>query len=778
MLRTLSIALAVFALAALFVLPDARPASLAALYGQSMLAVEVTPPGETGEGSQLSLWEYVLDSPHYVETEAGGARFAIAAATIEDSATEVADRDNQSFVDALSRGLRQYVTGERGLELEVIGPEVSGGRGASFELSIAGKRLQLEYRASVGSADAGANVSEPADGSTASGDAGSGDAGSGDAGSGDAGSGTSGTEGISDERPESRDLVTQGSETGEARTANASTSTQAATFSFPDWRPAGPLSLLPPLIAIALAILSRRPVISLFSGVLAGALLLRWSTDAGLIQKTFGGLQDVVTIFLWREFSDQSRLKVVGFVVAMLAMVGVVTKNGGIRGVMNWVAKYAKSARSTQLAASLMGLVVFFDDYANTILVGSTMRPLTDRFRVAREKLAYIVDSTAAPVAGLSIFSTWIAFEVSTFSAQLPLAGLAPDAGYAVFMETLPYRFYCLLSLAMVFMVAASGRDFGPMLAAERRARSTGRVVREGGNPMVGESATDMEPAPGITIRAWRAVLPLTVFIGATVWTILQTGGAFAKDAPQLLSVSGFSAVLGAADSYEALWYGSLLGFATAVIASLAAGLRLEILDAAWKTLRSMGIALAILYLAWMIGAVCGELGTAGYLTVMLDGIDYPLFLPVVLFLMAGAIAFATGSSWSTMSILLPLVVGLSFTLGERTDIGGHALMVLAIGAVLEGAIFGDHCSPISDTTVLSSVACASDHIDHVHTQAPYSLLVMVVAILAGYLPAALFGAPPALSLLLGVACLALFLRFFGKRSDTVPDTALLDSNN
>ncbi|HIG12044.1 MAG TPA: Na+/H+ antiporter NhaC family protein [Planctomycetes bacterium] len=536
-----------------------------------------------------------------------------------------------------------------------------------------------------------------------------------------------------------------------------------------DWRPASPTSLLPPLVAILLAVLLRRPVISLFTGVLAGALLLRWAGTGAIYAKVFGGLSDVFSVFLLDEVLDRGgngRLHVIGFVIAMLAMVGVITKNGGIRGLMNIVARFARTARSTQVATYLMGLAVFFDDYANTILVGSTMRPLTDRYRIAREKLAYIVDSTAAPVAGLSIFSTWIAFEVSTFSAQLPLAGLSPDDGYSIFIQTLPYRFYCILTLGLVLMVTVSGRDFGPMLKAERRARKTGQLVREGGTPMVSDAATAMEPAASITIRAWRALVPLGVFVGVTVWTILSTGGAFAKAAPSLFTIQGLSSVLGDADSYVALWRGSSMGLLTAVVASLFAGLRLEILDAAWKTLKSMGIALAILYLAWMIGAVCGKLGTASYLTVMLDQMLMPLALPVILFLLSGVIAFSTGSSWSTMSILLPLVVGLAFSLGEGTEIGGLALVVLSIGAVLEGSIFGDHCSPISDTTVLSSVASASDHIDHVRTQAPYALLCMGVAIVAGYLPAAVFGTHPLVSLAAGLGVLGLALYVFGARAD------------
>ncbi len=447
----------------------------------------------------------------------------------------------------------------------------------------------------------------------------------------------------------------------------------------------------------------------------------------------------------------------------------MLTRNGGIRGLMHWIAKLARSARSTQVATWLMGLLIFFDDYANTILVGSTMRPLTDRFRISREKLAYIVDSTAAPVAGISIFSTWIAFEVSTFSAQLPLAEMSPDDGYKVFFATLPYRFYSLLTLALVGLVVFTRRDFGPMLRAEQRARRSGELVRRGGRPMTSAVATAMQPLAGIPPRAWRALLPLLVFLVVTVGTMLHAGGAFEEGAPSIWTMAGLNAVL-SGDKYLALCYGSLSGLAVAVIASLTGGMStVQIGDAAWRTLRSMGIALAILYLAWMIGSVCGALGTADYLMVQLGDVSFPLALPVILFLLSGAIAFATGSSWSTMSILLPLVVGLSFALGERVEIGGYALMILSIGAVLEGSIFGDHCSPISDTTVLSSVASASDHIDHVRTQAPYAALAMIAAVVAGYLPAAVFGLHPALSLLAGIAVLYFALRILGERADDTP---------
>ena len=540
-----------------------------------------------------------------------------------------------------------------------------------------------------------------------------------------------------------------------------------------DFSPPGPTSLLPPLVAIALALLFRKPILALLAGVLAAGVLSR--SDAGVLASLnpIAAVGDVGVAF-WGQFTDSDKAQVVGFVIAMLAMVGVITYNGGLRGVMDLVATRAKDARRTQIATWVMGLVIFFDDYANTILCGATMRPLTDRFRVCREKLAYIVDSTAAPVAGISIFSTWVAFEVSQYAPQLPAAGMSASDGYAVFVQTIPYRFYCLFALALCGMVAFTGRDFGPMLAAERRARTTGELVRKDGTPMVSDLVTKMVPAEGVSTRAWRALVPLAVFVFFTVGWVFYTGYVGAQEAGLEISLSsrGLSNILGNGNSYAALLYGSSASVLIAVLASLAASLSITgIMRAAISGLSATATALVILYLAWMIGAACGDLGTATYITAAVGDALPPELLPVLLFAISGLVAFSTGSSWSTMSILLPLVVGLAYQLGLESEIGAAGLVVVSIGAVLEGAIFGDHCSPISDTTVLSSTACASDHVDHVRTQMPYALLAMIVAVVCGYLPVTYLGASPWICLPVGIASMYAFLRFVGERADDAQST-------
>ena len=535
------------------------------------------------------------------------------------------------------------------------------------------------------------------------------------------------------------------------------------------WHAPDRTSLLPPLIAVALAVLLRRPILALVCGVLAGAILAQHAGAEGWGQAAVEGVRAFGAHYFWNQAVDPERAMIMAFVLFMLAMVGVMTRAGGIRGLMDSIALRARTARRTQVATWLMGLAVFFDDYANTLLVGSTMRPLTDRFRISREKLSWIVDSTAAPVAGISIFSTWIAFEVSTFSAQLPAAGLTSDDGYAVFLQTIPYSFYCILTLVLVGAVVLSGRDMGSMLAAERRARSTGQVLREGATPMVGEAATEMEPAEGVVPLARRALVPLGVFLLGTLLLIAYRGGAFSMGLPRLLTVTGATQVLYDGSGSWALMMGSLAGLVAAVAMALPAIHGGQVLGAAWTTLRSMWVAFAILYLAWMIGAVCEDLGTAPYLTALIgDAVDARL-LPTMLFLLAGIVAFATGSSWSTMSILLPLVVGLAYHLGLGAGLGeteaesGLAIMVMSIAAVLSGAILGDHCSPISDTTVMSSISSAADHIDHVRTQMPYSLLTMTVCIVTGYLPCAYFGLSPWIAMLLGSVVLIAVLMTRGK---------------
>ncbi len=549
----------------------------------------------------------------------------------------------------------------------------------------------------------------------------------------------------------------------------------------PSGETAGPATLLPPLIAIAIAFATRTTILPLFGGVWLGAAMIAFRDGAGVTTPVVG-LWDVFDTFIFRTaIYDPSipagatdpvgwksfNLSVVGFVFALVGMVALTIRGGGMAGVAERFVVLARSARATRITAWLMGLAIFFDDYANTLIVGGTMRPLTDRMRVSREKLAWIVDSTAAPVAGISLLSTWVAYEVSQFAPQLPVE-LFPGgegAGYAVFLQTIPYRFYCLLTLFFVGTMCFLGRDYGPMLRAERRARSTGAIFRPGSKPMSGNDEA-AEPKDGIPHRAHVAFLPVAITLGSIVTLFVLDGrAALGPDVAGSFSFEYARQLLGAVENNTLmLFYGSTIGLVIA--AAITIGERLltpsEALQAAISGSRAMLLAVTILILAWAMSEVCGELGTRAYMTSMAPHIP-PLMLPAGLFLLGCGISFATGSSWSTMGILLPIVVGLAAEVGAGTTLGATGMVIVTIGAVLDGSIFGDHCSPISDTTILSSTAAGSDHMDHVRTQAPYAITVCAVALLIGYLPAAA-GASAWVVLPVGAAALLCVVLFVGKR--------------
>jgi Na+/H+ antiporter NhaC len=387
--------------------------------------------------------------------------------------------------------------------------------------------------------------------------------------------------------------------------------------------------------------------------------------------------------------------------------------------------------------------------------------------RISREKLSYIVDSTAAPDAGLALVSTWVVFEVTTFAPQLKAVGVTDDP-YSIFLRTMPYRFYCLFTLFLVYASILLRRDFGPMLAAERRAGSTGKVIRDGGTPLAGARAMAVAEKPGVPRRWWNAALPLAVMIFGSLFEMVRIGRANVTGPVDLGSLSGLRQVLAGTSSAEALFHGSILSWLTAAVLML--GQRIlswrEVGAASLRAASGITLALSILFLAWAIGGVTSDLGTAQVLVALFKSSMPPFLLPILLFLISCAVSFATGTSWGTMAIVLPNTVILAYTLGENFAGGPLGLTILSIGAVLEGSIFGDHCSPVSDTTIFSSMSTGSDHLDHVRTQMPYAILAMLVALLIGYLPAAAIGLHPAVSLVAGALTLVGFLLLRGGDPD------------
>jgi Na+/H+ antiporter NhaC len=557
--------------------------------------------------------------------------------------------------------------------------------------------------------------------------------------------------------------------------------------------PYGLLSLLPPLVAIVLAVATRRVILSLLLGVFVGALLLECGRSdlpatASLVDRMWPNLPDDSPIratvdratfivgrsdeavtatlekHLWPSLTDESHLRVFAFTLMMGALVGVVQRSGGMVALVQALSPLARSRRSGQLTTWLLGLVIFFDDYANTLLLGGTMRSLADRLRISREKLAYLVDSTAAPVAGLAIVSTWVAGEIGFIQegfAELDMQGAAVD-GFAVFIATIPYRFYVVWALALVPLIALSGRDFGPMLAAEQRANC---------DPQLGRELVANRPSESECFHAaswYDALLPIVSLIGVTGWLLVATGTA--SLAEQGVTNATWMQRFGSGDSYLSLVYGSLAGLLTAMLWTRLRGHLTwhQVRQAAFEGASQMLAALTILWLAWALSSLTSEeqLGTAGYLGSVLRQTITPLWLPTVIFVLSSLIAFATGTSWGTMAIVMPLAVRVAcqvMSVQVTSDVAGEPILMGAVGSVLAGAIFGDHCSPISDTTVLSSQASGCDHVGHVRTQLPYALLVGMVSILCGTLPIGM-GVSVWLLLPLGVVVLMGSVFLIGRR--------------
>jgi len=497
----------------------------------------------------------------------------------------------------------------------------------------------------------------------------------------------------------------------------------------------GWVSILPPLLAIGLALLFRHVLVALFLGVWLGALLL---ADLSPIA-SFARLLDT---HLVGAMADRGHASIVLFSLLLGGMLGLMTQSGGAKGLAAWASTDTRSRRRGQLTTWFLGLLVFFDDYANSLLVGASMRPVTDRLRISREKLAFIVDATAAPVASLALISSWIGVEVGYIADQFAHLGIERDA-YLTFIETIPFRFYPILMLLFVFWVSFRGRDFGPMRRAEERALTHGLVSRPGAQP-----ASDFhdEAVPDdVEGRAMNAVVPVVVVVFVAALGIYFDGRAKALEAGLQPSLR---AIVGEASSSAAILWATGAGCLSALALSVWSGALSfgKSIDAWMGGMKSMLYAVVILVLAWALGGVCRDLDTAGFLIGAVGDWISPVWIPASVFVLAALVSFATGTSWGTMAILFPLVVPLA----HRIAPGQETILLGTVSSILAGAVWGDHCSPISDTTVLSSMATSCDHMDHVRTQLPYALFIGGVSLSCAELPVAAGWYGPWVGLLVG----------------------------
>lgn len=523
-------------------------------------------------------------------------------------------------------------------------------------------------------------------------------------------------------------------------------------------------SILPPLLAVASAIMTQQLLLSLSIGLLSGCFLIN-VPGAPLQPASWYAVIESLIVQLWSVISDPFNLSVLAFIVLMLVMISVVILSGGLLAIVSWLEKFAQGPRSTQFVTTLMGFLVFIDDYANVMIVGSSMRPISDSMRVSREKLAFLVDATSAPIAGIALMSTWIGYEVGIFAEVSTSLGFNRDA-YSMFLDALGFRFYCIFMIVFILINVLSGREFGSMLAAERRSRAGAVTADNAQTPsrLEDEVRADAEAR----IRVASALLPfgvLFVFLFAGLWV---DGGGLAYLSASSLNLFSFStwrAVLSASENnVQVLNIAGAFSLLTAVFCTrFFAGLPYS--RSIWAIKNGARSALypwMILILAWSLGGICEQIQTGPFL-VAIAGDSIPAFAyPVIVFILSAAAALATGTSWGTMAIFIPITSQLAFQL----DGGTYGLItMMSLAAVLDGAIFGDHCSPISDTTIMSSIATSCDHLHHVRTQFPYASLVALAAIVLGYLPA-VAGLPLIYAVLLALGVFAVILRMLGRKVD------------
>lgn len=504
----------------------------------------------------------------------------------------------------------------------------------------------------------------------------------------------------------------------------------------------GWMTLIPPIIAIILAFITKNVILSLFVGIFSGTILMQFYYGTNILLAFVYGFTDIVDYILG-SLADPWNAGIILQVMTIGGLIALVTSMGGAQAVAESLAKRAKGPVSAQLITWALGILIFFDDYANALIVGPIMRPVTDKMKISRERLAFVIDATAAPIAGIALVSTWIGYEVGLINDAYQSIGQNVNA-YGIFLQTIPYRFYNILMLLFVVVTSVTLREFGPMKKAQERARDTGMLIAENSEVEADEEKQEVLNEKKATI--WNALIPIgSLIVFSFVGFYMNGRSAILTGDNTLLAQEIVNSPLsfvtiretfGASDASVVLFQAALISSIIALIMGVSQDLftfskGIDIWIKGMKTLMITGV---VLLLAWSLSTVMNELGTADYLVSLLGDAMPPVLLPTIIFILGAIISFSTGTSYGTMGILMPLAIPLASAL----DPGNSEFVIMSAGAVLTGAIFGDHSSPISDTTILSSMGAGSNLIDHVKTQLPYALAVGIISIVFGYIPSAM----------------------------------------
>tara|TARA_Y100000589_G_scaffold79810_1_gene73506 strand:+ start:2458 stop:4050 length:1593 start_codon:yes stop_codon:yes gene_type:complete len=460
--------------------------------------------------------------------------------------------------------------------------------------------------------------------------------------------------------------------------------------------------IIPALLAIFLAIFTKQVILSLITGITGGSIIYSFLNHSDTY---FFGIDKVFDHYLLNSIADKNNASIILFSLLIAGSIHIMTKMGAFNGFIKWLSKYATSKRSALLITYFMGFFIFFDDYANTLVVGNTMQRITDRFKISREKLAFVVDATAAPIASIAFVSTWIGYEIQLIQDGLESADfVSSDSAYGVFLNSVPYSFYPIITLIFVFVLIVTGKDFGSMKKFEFKQIE------------VINSEIEVEKS----IHPIWTILSVVVLLFVTLFGIYSTGD----------NHHGFVAAIQTGDCYKGLLWGSSSCFFLVFLISLFTKNTIaENFNWMFEGMKSLLPALVILILAWGLNQVLEDLMLGDYLGYLMSKSDVSFYIiPLTTFVLSSIIAFSTGSSFSTMGILIPIVISVCLSFYNTQDFE-FGVFYASIASVLSGAVLGDHCSPISDTTVLSSMATGCDHINHVNSQLIYCLVCGIIAV-------------------------------------------------
>jgi Na+/H+ antiporter NhaC len=471
------------------------------------------------------------------------------------------------------------------------------------------------------------------------------------------------------------------------------------------------LSLIPPILTVFLAIVTKRELMSLMVGILVGHIILNCSAPIKIVT----GVASSFTNVFWNSGFNLSNLYILLFLLVLGVITSLINSSGGAHAFAKWILKRIKTRKQSAILVAVLGVIIFIDDYFNSLAVGSIGRPVTDHYKISRAKLAYLLDSTSAPVCALVPISSWGAYIIALITPILAYHGIQHITPIDTFMQIAPISYYPIFALAMIFCVIAFDIDIGPMKHHETIALQQG-ILTDTNSYNAYESLSSDSICKG---KVGDLLIPIFLLITSVFFFMWYYGVSALKAIDGNIS---FIAIIEVTDVSKSLLAGSLVSLASVIILLLNRSISLTNWFKTIKTgILSMVPAISILILAWMLGDIISQIQTGKYMAYLIGNTVSMSFLPFIIFLLSSAIAFSTGTSWGTFSIMLPIAVDMSMA-------GNHDMLIPAMSAVISGAVFGDHCSPISDTTILSATGAGCNFMDHVTTQLPYALCVALIS--------------------------------------------------